>query len=126
MLESTLEPGFARQDYILRDYLAADRTLLANERTFLASIRTALTSFVVAGTFIKFFTHPLMNLFGWIFMPLGMIAVAHGFIRYRKMKKLIFSEEHAQQILESHRRGSGELVEMPFTSEKKPVPVRPS
>ncbi len=126
MLESTLDPQFNRQDYILRDYLAADRTLLANERTFLASVRTALTSFVVAGTFIKFFTHPLMNLFGWIFMPLGMIAVAHGFIRYKKMKKLIFSEEHAQQILESHRRGSGDLAQSHFTSEKKPLPIRSS
>ena len=31
---------------ILRDHLAADRTVLANERTFLAYIRTTLTLFV--------------------------------------------------------------------------------
>jgi len=31
---------------VLRDHLAADRTILANERTLLAYIRTALTFFI--------------------------------------------------------------------------------
>jgi len=39
---------------ILRDHLAADRTILANERTFLAYIRTALTLFVAGLSFIHF------------------------------------------------------------------------
>ena len=33
---------------VIRDHLAAQRTLLANERTFLAYIRTALTLFVAS------------------------------------------------------------------------------
>ena len=37
---------------ILRDHLAADRTILANERTFLAYIRTALTLFVAGLSFV--------------------------------------------------------------------------
>lgn len=125
MLESTLESKFTREDYVLRDYLAADRTLLANDRTFLASIRTALTAFVVAATFIKFFNSPLMHFFGWAFIPLGVVALVHGYIRYKKMKGLILAEEQTQQVLESKRASSAVITEK--ISLKKATPtVRPS
>ncbi len=80
---------FNRDQLILRDVLAADRTILANERTFLAYIRTALTFFVAGVTFIKFFDHILIEIVGYIFIPLGLIILIIGFIRYIKMYRVL-------------------------------------
>ena len=43
---------YPKEDLILRDWLAADRTELANERTFLAYIRTAL-AIIVTDTWLE-------------------------------------------------------------------------
>ncbi|MEA2063421.1 MAG: DUF202 domain-containing protein, partial [Gemmatimonadota bacterium] len=64
---------------ILRDHLAADRTLLANERTLLAYIRTALTLFIAGASFIKFFGSLILIVVGWVFIPLGVLAAFLGF-----------------------------------------------
>lgn len=74
---------------ILRDYLAADRTILANERTLLAYIRTALTLLVVGVSFIKFFDSPVIEAVGWVFIPLCILVSIGGFRRHGKTKKLI-------------------------------------
>lgn len=77
---------------ILRDHLAADRTILANERTFLAYIRTALTLFVAGLSFIHF---DIMNsllidgIIGGILMLIGAITFFLGLYRYHNMKTLI-------------------------------------
>jgi putative membrane protein len=80
---------FLKDELILRDYLAAERTALANERTFLAYIRTALTLSVVGITFIKFFGSLMVFILGWIFVPIGIITFIIGLIRFRKMRALI-------------------------------------
>ena len=73
------------EELILRDYLAADRTILANERTFLAYLRTML-AFVGGGiTFIKLFDDLVMQILGWIFIPVGVLVLILGIIRYRSM-----------------------------------------
>ena len=77
---------------ILRDYLAADRTILANERTFLAYIRTALTLFVAGLSFVHFkiVNSPLADgAIGALFMFIGAITFFLGLYRYNKMKTLI-------------------------------------
>lgn len=74
---------------ILRDYLATDRTILANERTLLAYARTALTLLIVGATFIKFFDSAVLEIIGWTFIPLSLIAMNIGHLRYRRMKKFI-------------------------------------
>ncbi len=125
MLESTLEPQFVRENYVLRDYLAADRTLLANDRTFLAGIRTALTAFVVAATFINFFASPLMHILGWSFIPMGGFALIHGYIRYKKMKKLILAEKQTQQVLEL-KRIKPQVMPEELPLKKEAPTVRPS
>ncbi len=77
---------------ILRDHLAADRTILANERTFLAYIRTALTLFVAGLSFVHF---DIMNsllidgIIGGVLMFIGAITFFLGMYRYHKMKTLI-------------------------------------
>lgn len=45
---------FLSRDFILRDWLAVDRTILANERTLLSYTRTALTLILAGLTFIRF------------------------------------------------------------------------
>ena len=47
--------NFDAQEFILRDWLALDRTVLANERTFLAYGRTSLGLFLSGVTLIKVF-----------------------------------------------------------------------
>lgn len=77
---------------ILRDHLAADRTILANERTFLAYIRTALTLFVAGLSFVHFdiLNRPLIDgIIGSLFMVIGFITFLLGLYRYNNMKSLI-------------------------------------
>ena len=81
-----------KSQLILRDHLAADRTILANERTFLAYIRTALTLFVAGLSFVHF---DIMNsllidgIIGGILMLIGAITFFLGLYRYHNMKTLI-------------------------------------
>lgn len=98
MLESTLDPDFNRDDFVLRDYLAADRTILATERTLLSYLRTAFTMFVAAVTFIKFFDTPVMQLLGWLFLPLGVILILFGVYRYKQVTGLVFRAEKNKVI----------------------------
>lgn len=74
-----------KENLILRDHLAIDRTALANERTFLAYIRTALALFVSGATFVKFFDVLILEITGWIFIPLGIVVFIIGIIRYRQV-----------------------------------------
>ena len=80
---------FTREDMILRDFLAIDRTILANERTFLSYIRTALAQFAAGVSLIKFFDSLLLAFVGWVFIPLGMATFLIGLVRYRRMSRII-------------------------------------
>lgn len=77
---------------ILRDHLAADRTILANERTFLAYIRTALTLFVAGLSFVHFhiMNSPIADgTIGGLLMFIGAITFFLGLYRYHRTKSLI-------------------------------------
>ena len=76
---------------ILRDHLAADRTILANERTFLAYIRTALTLFVAGLSFVhlKIFDSHIVEAIGAVFILLGIATFFVGLVRYKRMQGLI-------------------------------------
>jgi putative membrane protein len=78
--------GFNTEDMILRDHLAADRTTLSNQNTFLAYIRTALTLFVAGVTFVRFFETPVVEIIGWIFIPIGALTFLVGLIRYNRLR----------------------------------------
>ncbi len=83
----------SKEDLFLRDHLAAHRTTLANERTFLAYIRTALTLLVAGVSFIKFFGSVVIQVLGWILIPLGVFTLVKGIISFRKMARRIEQEE---------------------------------
>lgn len=77
--------SFKKEEMILRDFLATDRTMLANERTFLAYVRTALSLIVAGSSFIKFFDIILINILGYVFIPFGAIILIVGIIRFIKV-----------------------------------------
>ncbi len=72
-------------DFILRDWLALDRTVLANERTFLAYCRTSLTLILAGLTFIRFFGHEAWAATGYGFIIFGLVVFTYGYRRYRHM-----------------------------------------
>ncbi len=69
--------------------LAAERTRLANHRTFLAYQRTALTLFVAGVTFIRFFDSLIVEIIGGVFVPVGIITIVVGIVRYRRTRDRI-------------------------------------
>lgn len=77
---------YCKEDLILRDYLAIDRTILANERTLLAYVRTALSLFVAGISFVKFFDSLPMTVVGWVMVPVGIAVLVIGIIRYQQMR----------------------------------------
>jgi len=87
-----VEPGRLAR---VREHLAAARSILANERTFLAYQRTALTQLAVAATFIRFFDHPVLTIVGWLLVPVSVVTIGFGVLRYQRMRRLIRSLETA-------------------------------
>lgn len=80
---------FKKNELILRDELAIDRTILANERTLLAYIRTSLTLIIAGLSFIHFIKEGIIFKIGIFLVPLGIFAGVFGYIRYFKMKRII-------------------------------------
>lgn len=77
--------GFQRQELILRDELARDRTVLANERTLLSYIRTGLAFAVTGVGTIKFFPALISLLLGWCLVVLAFLIVVLGVWRFRRV-----------------------------------------
>jgi len=75
------------EEMILRDHLAAERTVLANERTALAYLRTMLTFLIGGVTFIQFFDSFVVEVLGWIFLPIAVIVGLFGVVKYVKVKR---------------------------------------
>ena len=80
---------FQREELILRDELAIDRTVLANERTVLAYFRSALTLIIVGVTFLHFVEKGHLRLVGMAFIPFGLGVGVFGGWRYRRMDRMI-------------------------------------
>ena len=78
---------FSTDELILRDRLAADRTMLANERTLLSFIRTALTFLLTGLALFKLFESRILWTVGGLFILLAFLLVGMGFIRHRKVAK---------------------------------------
>lgn len=76
-----------KEEMILRDFLATDRTILANERTFLAYLRTFISFFASGIGFIKFVDEKVIVFLGYILVALSVIILYFGCTRYFKTKK---------------------------------------
>ncbi|AEK58253.1 DUF202 domain-containing protein [Acidithiobacillus caldus] len=99
---------FDPHSFILRDWLALDRTVLANERTFLAYTRTALTLVLAGLTFIRFFGPDFWAILGYAALTVGVALWLLGLKRYRTMLehyRALLPEEERALSPESQRQG---------------------
>jgi putative membrane protein len=80
---------FDREELILRDELAVDRTLLANERTLLAYLRSAVGLAIAGVTILHFSSAGWFRWFGLACIPLGLATGILGVVRYRRMNRAI-------------------------------------
>jgi putative membrane protein len=76
---------FLREELILRDELAIDRTLLANERTMMAYVRLAITLVIAGVSIIHFAMEKWFETIGFLCVPVGIAAGILGWIRYQRM-----------------------------------------
>jgi len=81
--------NFSKEELILRDHLAIDRTTLSNESTFLAYIRTSLALMAGGGTLFHFFAEIYIQILGISLVILGISVLILGYRRFRKMDKEI-------------------------------------
>lgn len=81
-----------KENIILRDYLARDRTVLALERTVLAYVRTALGLFSAGFALIKIVPDiPTLFIVGLFFLISSPIVLGLGIVRFYSTKKRIDS-----------------------------------
>ena len=80
---------FNKDNLILRDELAIDRTLLANERTLLAYLRSAIALLIAGITMMHFSTQSWFWAAGLACIPVGIAAGLIGIVRCRRMDKAI-------------------------------------
>ena len=81
--------NFLKEELILRDHLAIDRTTLSNESTLLAYIRTSLAVIAAGATLIHFFDGVWIKVFGGFLVIFGITIIVVGIVRYKKMQKSI-------------------------------------
>ena len=80
---------FVKDELILRDELAVDRTLLANERTLLAYLRSAVALLIAGVSILHFSPRGWFMAVGLICIPTGVLTGIVGVARFRKMNRAI-------------------------------------
>ncbi len=73
---------FKKDELILRDYLAADRTVLANERTLMSYIRTSVALAAGGGSLIHFFNSLVTTIGGVVLIILAVVTIGWGLQRF--------------------------------------------
>ncbi|MFH0907332.1 MAG: DUF202 domain-containing protein [bacterium] len=74
--------GVTREQMILRDHLAVDRTDLANERTLLAYVRTSLAFLVTGASALHFIEDAWARMSGIAFLGLSLVTALLGTYRF--------------------------------------------
>ena len=78
-----------KDNMILRDFLAVDRTDLANERTLLAYMRTFIGLLVSGVGLIKFIDDNTLIIIGYILSSVSPIILLLGIYRFLRVRKKI-------------------------------------
>ena len=82
----------SKQDMILRDHLAVDRTKLANERTLLSYLRTSILLLATGISFIKILRGTkVFVIMGIILVPVSILVFLIGLWSFIKTKRKIDS-----------------------------------
>ena len=95
---------FKREDMILRDWLALDRTVLANKRTFLAYSRTAIAMAVLGIAFIKLIGHQFFEVSGFLLVLSGVVVFYVGVREFRDNSKRFKKLVEKERAFEAHMR----------------------
>jgi putative membrane protein len=85
---------FKKEDVILRDMLAMDRTILANERTVLAWLRTSMSMILGGISFIEFLDVLALFYVGWALIYSGLFVFVFGVGKYMKVRTQLHSMKH--------------------------------
>ncbi|HMP76340.1 MAG TPA: DUF202 domain-containing protein [Kiritimatiellia bacterium] len=88
-MSDTAYARFEKEDLILRDELAVDRTLLANERTLLAYLRSAVALVIAGVSIVHFAPEGWFRVIGLLCVPTGLVSGVIGVVRFRKMNRAI-------------------------------------
>jgi len=78
-----------RDDMILRDYLAIDRTKLANERTYLSFIRTSVSFLLTGIGFIKLTNERFFIGLGVVLAVIAPLILIIGTVKYFKFRAVM-------------------------------------
>lgn len=76
-----------KEEIILRDYLALERTKLANERTLFAYIRTALYLILAGMTILQLNNFESIHWIAFLSIGLSIIILIVGIWRYTKLNR---------------------------------------
>lgn len=90
-------PDIPGDQLTLRDRLAISRTVLANERTLMAYYRTALAVLITGISLIKFFDSLVLEIIGWVLLPVGAVTVFIGTRNYRCMSRSIYPKSYKKE-----------------------------
>lgn len=108
-VDYNLYSDFRREQMILRDFLAADRTVLSNERTFLSYTRTALAFLIGGASAIHFVSGVGSDVVGIILIAFGIVTFGIGVRRYRWFRKRISvlsrppTDPETQELLQARK-----------------------
>ncbi len=98
---------FVKDDLILRDELAVDRTLLANERTLLAYLRSAVALLLAGASIMHFSQQAWFFAFGVGCVPAGIITGILGVLRFRRMNRAITAVRNLKRSAAAGSSGGG-------------------
>ena len=105
---------FKREEMILRDWLALDRTVLANKRPFLAYGRTSIAMFALGIAFVKLIHHQFFEVAGFVLMALGVVVFIIGAREFMnntaRFKQLVEKEKQLEEHLRQDLRSSDEAA----------------
>lgn len=76
-----------KEEIILRDFLALERTRLANERTLLAYLRTSLYMVLGGIAFLQLGEFENIRWMGFVAIGLSVVFVITGIIRFYFLKR---------------------------------------
>ena len=84
----TFGPEFeSKEEIILRDHLALQRTRLANERTLLSYLRTSLYLLLGGIAFLQLQGFDTIKWIGYLSLSLSFLILVIGFFRFFNLKK---------------------------------------
>ena len=75
-----------KNEIILRDFLALERTKMANERTFMTYVRFAIFMIITATAFIRVDELKTLRYFGFVMIGFSVIILIVGFVRFRQLR----------------------------------------